>query len=718
MSPRHINPTDPQRKASAPYNFVPLPNSIFTVEDGIEVLGQQVKPWQAHDSFIPGTHSGWLNLTITTVTPLYIRAPVTLRKDRTWDTRDSRLRPSSYCRPDGRLAIPGSSLRGMMRALVEILSFGKIQPVSRAKPFFRTVAPDRIGELYRQRILAGEGPRGGLICKEGDDWAIEPCDVLRVPKVLLPKSTHNGNLPVWDHQHRKCWLQDNDGLVSMIVFEERSGTGWRRGILVLTGLVPNKRKEFVFVQRIGGTDKLLIPQNIWQRFHDDDQITQWQEQAFPWNKPKPQSRRAAGHLGVGEPVFFVADLSRKSSNNPDGLVFLGRAGMFRLPYDVSPEDLVPAHLRTGSLDLAEAMFGRVGESTAIKGRVFFEDAVAVSEPSTCLEPVIVPRILSSPKVTTFQHYLTQDGTKPARELTTFIDGDHTAIRGHKLFWSRWDKAQGLNAVKVEIRHDEIATELQQPDPHDTQHTIIQPVKAGIIFRGRVRFENLTDIELGALLEAASLPPRCHHRIGMGKPLGLGTIKIDAQLNLIDRALRYGSWQASGVRHSQDGHAFRQAFHNTILRHAENTDETLIENRPGLRRIARLDALYLMLEWDSDSRPAFPSTSYMELPRFRQRPVLPTPHSVAGASEPSWAHDPPHPAGANATTSARRVASTTGREDTKSRQGRPTTTISPREPSPTVPAPTANPYLPSTKRGEKRPPTGGRPNPTGRRGPKR
>lgn len=71
---------------------------------------------------------------------------------------------------------------------------------------------------------------------------------------------------------------------------------------------------------------------------------------------------------------------------------------------------------------------------------------------------------------------------------------------------------------------------------------MQPVKSGVQFRGRIRFENLTDLELGAILHALQLPDGCCHRIGMGKPLGLGSIRIHARLRLVDRVARYQAWQ--------------------------------------------------------------------------------------------------------------------------------------------------------------------------------
>ncbi|MCS7027107.1 MAG: TIGR03986 family CRISPR-associated RAMP protein [Bryobacteraceae bacterium] len=640
MIPRHQNPPKANGVATAPYNFVPLPERVYCVADGVDIGGQKVKPWERHDEFLAGANHGWIDLEICTLTPLFIRGPVTQNEEGIWDRRDVRLRPDPFLTPEGTPLIPGSSLRGMVRTLVEILSFAKIQPVSNRKPCFRTVSKDRLGDEYRQRVLGVEQKTGGGFLQRAEGgWSIAPCEVVRVRRELLERkqlkfgqgSTYT---PDWLYQHRKCWVDlSSKSIVRDIEFEEPKKDGWIPGILVLTGNAPKKKSEFVFRLDTRNPSPIPIPEEIWERFHDDDQITQWQEKAFPVDKPDEGSRQMAGGLRVKEPVFYVVDESKKSDANPEGLVFLGRAQMFRFPYDLSPADLVPDFIRNAGLDLAEAMFGKVGQDKqAIKGRVFFEDAIAVEGEPPWLEDVIVPRILSSPKVTTFQHYLTQNGDPGKSRLTTYLKGDRTTIRGHKLYWHRWDCKQGLAAVKEPSeQHERLLQDLSKDIPEDSQHTRIRPVKAKVVFRGRVRFENLSDVELGALLSALELPEGCGHRLGMGKPLGLGSVQIAAKLHLIDRSRRYASWAEMGVT-CDDGTRFRNAFYQEILKHAQRTGEIFIHENSGLRRIARLDALFLLLEWkhhkDTDK------TAYMELEKFKSRLVLPTPHFVAGKQEPT------------------------------------------------------------------------------------
>uniref|UniRef100_A0A7C4RQP4 TIGR03986 family CRISPR-associated RAMP protein n=1 Tax=Desulfatirhabdium butyrativorans TaxID=340467 RepID=A0A7C4RQP4_9BACT len=658
---RHVNPTDSKSTAKAPYNFVPLPNSIFVVQDGININGTKLTPWKMHDRFVPGTRSGWIDLTIETLTPLFIRGPV-INKDGKWDCRDARFRFEPFTSIDGRPMIPGSSLRGMIRTVVEILSFSKIKPVTDEKPFFRTVAADRIGVAYRNRLIRGnEKPFGGYIRKDGNHWMIVPAaEVLRIHrdelnkrKLNVPSKPNPGYFPDWKGQHKTCWFRRDPKKNSKAVEISLSHTNnWERGTLVLTGSAPKKKYDFIFVGEETGKS-IPIPEVMWRRFHDEDQLTHWQEKAFPKDIPVKGCRKAKGHLREGEPVFFLCDNAAQTEDNPKGLVFFGRAQMFRFPYDLSPRDLVPDQVKNAGLDMAGAIFGVVGvvgkkEELAIKGRIFFEDALSNVGGPEWFEEIIVPQILASPKVTCFQHYLTQDGTKGQKELTTYLNGDHTTIRGHKLYWHRWDDDKGLEAIKEFNRHNELLDDLQSANSKDTQHTVIRPVKQGVVFNGKIRFENLTDIELGALLSSLRLQEGCNHKLGMGKPLGLGSIKVDWKLHHVDRADRYNCWERSGVT-ANDGGEFIKVFEKAMIEHARNTGEKIDESVSGLKKISRLQALFHLLKWTG--KPKFSETAYMTLEKFRSRPVLPTPHKVVGHNEPAWSVDSPRPA-QNETTSNR------------------------------------------------------------------
>jgi hypothetical protein len=94
------------------------------------------------------------------------------------------------------------------------------------------------------------------------------------------------------------------------------------------------------------------------------------------------------------------------------------------------------------------------------------------------------------------------------------------VRGNKQYWHRPGAPLPIVGGK---------------SPKDKVASWIQPAKRGACFTARIRFENLRDWELGALLAALELPSGCAHRLGMGKPLGLGSFRIHVMaLQCIDR----------------------------------------------------------------------------------------------------------------------------------------------------------------------------------------
>ncbi len=636
---RHINPNRNTQVATAPYNFVPLPRQVFTVSEGIEVDGRRLKPWDAHDDYLPGTLDGWLDLDLRTLTPLFIRGAVR-EENGAWDEREARFRSAPYSSENGDAAIPGSSLRGMVRNLVEILSFSKIDSITNEKPFFRSLASDRIGKAYRQMMTgAGREVQGGHLKIANQEVSIEPArEILRVSHQVLvqggiqPAAGHQQ--PNWRWQYKDCWFKrdpEEGTVVALLKMQQEQGL--EKGVLVLTGDVPGKKADFVFTGR--ESRQISVPDAIWNRFCADDQITQWQKAAFP--KSRRYDRHADGQPGEGDPVFFLIDHSINTPENPSGLVFLGRARMFRLPYDRSPYDLLPARLTAAGLDMAEAMFGTVsrsGEGQAIRGRVTFEDAL--SNESVRNLPTIVPRILASPKPTCYPQYLTQDGRVESSQQTTYLDGDETTIRGHKLYWHRWDEQSGLESVQAGNQKD-LKHFLESQDTSDTQHTLISPVREGVHFRGRIRFHNLAPVELGALLAALRLPCGCAHKLGMGKPLGLGSVEVSSTLTLVDRQRRYGGFSASGAA-VDDGDEYLRPFENAMLAHAAESGEAMVNGETGLIQITRLNALFCLLSWER--KPALAQTAYLELDDFKRRRVLPTPQRVAGLQTPEPTDDPP------------------------------------------------------------------------------
>ena len=160
---------------------------------------------------------------------------------------------------------------------------------------------------------------------------------------------------------------------------------------------------------------------------------------------------------------------------------------------------------------------------------------------------------------------------------------------------------------------------------DTQHTQIKPLAKGVTFHFRAYFENLTDVELGALLWVLDLPDGYYHKIGMGKPLGLGSVDIEPRLILIERSARYKKllddkgWY-TGESKKIDFVPYKQAFEEYILK--RNCVGQEVNHIRNLAQVPRIQMLLKMLKWPG---PDPILTRYMKIEpinEYKDRPVLP------------------------------------------------------------------------------------------------
>lgn len=765
--PEHRDP-GPLCTASAPYSFVPLPEKVVTAVADAEKLPD-------HSTFAYGdyTRSGYLDVTLTTLSPLYIRAPLTQAEFQRQEDGEPEHTPYAdkvknkpvffYTSDQNNPVIPGSSLRGMLRALVDIVSYGKVSWVTDKKLFLRTVDDTAVGMEYNRRMVEPMGHvhppsgtsapgfrsrvRGGFFrIRRDGTFAIEECVVARVEtrdvlaafglahrreiyelggRSLTTSNDRNPNqTPSWSYQHCDIWADvapaDTDNFFPaqrrptgrlrhpdlylrfrwVTNLATKPASGKTKGKLVLTGHMEFKHLAFMFVP-VAKPKILDVPNDpsendpnkrLVERFHDDDQMTRWQTQAFPDGCPTGAQRQRNGYLRDGEPVFFLAD----KGGNGDSVVFFGRAQMFRLPYTQRPLDLVPPELRRPEdIDYADALFGFVRTGDEIKdtvrrglpepkqgtkgrayaGRVFVTDATLAAGPKDIWlsKQPITPRILASPKPTAFQHYLVQ-GSDDRRQLKHYDSKplEETVIRGHKLYWHQGDRKEA---------------DIKEADPNwlkpngevkdnSTQHTRFRPLDKGVHFTFRVYFENLSERELGALCWAlhplGDQAKEYRHSLGMGKPLGMGAVKLEASLHLIDRPQRYaklfndkGDWEtgdnekgvAKNLKDRSTLEGLTSAFEKQIL--DKLNPQPPCDRLCGLKRIAMLLKL---MEWPgcppepeqglflSDQQR--PNTRYMVLGsgnnEYRNRPVLPTPAAfgkLTGDAEPGSGGAVPAPVGA-------------------------------------------------------------------------
>lgn len=708
MLPKHQNPTRGRRGkggpfwATAPYNFVPLPDKVVTVAE------HEIPP---HDTFAPGTFSGYLDCTLETKTPLYVRAMQSKELfDAIGETPFYKLTPEQQNEVAQFFTlynadcpvIPGSSLRGMLRTLIEIVAYGKVQDVTNEPLIFRAVGDTTsLGEMYRnavmqtdpapqndRRIFLTPRVRAGYLEKDGSAWQIRPagkhegvvtfaripCKIQDTEKQEFPyvaftleERTENGEKqivttaelvtdataqPVPLEQYEGCrnafriWVelgkydyQDvQEGHIQVkyapvLSARAQDTDGYQEAVVAFSGPMDKKKHEAVMLKKDDTATPLSLEPKLVSLYRD--QVSPEQEKLLGED----------GALRPNQPVFYL--------EGKEGIRFFGHTMMLRLPYDKSPLDFVPRELRRDDeIDLAEALFGFVPRTPSDKrqaraGRVFFSDAICTKPGKDvwlAAEP-FPPKILASPKATTFQHYLTQQqpddqvvGCNKKGEEKWQALLDHygsktpmrTVIRGTKFYW----------------HHGEIKqTDIQELDTNkladaSKQYTKMRPIRDKVQFHFTIRFENLTPVEMGALLWTLRLPAGHYPKIGMGKPFGMGAVELVKVEPIIrNRRQRYeqlfangGTTWNLGADVSIDEAEWRRAFETFVLERM-NADER--GEATQLSDVERIQMLFAVLKWPG---PPIARTRAMqiELPtgrgdetvnEFKARPVLPNPLAV-------------------------------------------------------------------------------------------
>jgi hypothetical protein len=158
------------------------------------------------------------------------------------------------------------------------------------------------------------------------------------------------------------------------------------------------------------------------------------------------------------------------------------------------------------------------------------------------------------------------------------------------------------------------------------------VKPHTKFKFKIRYENLTENELGALLFVLKLPEGCAHKIGMGKPLGLGSVKITLTLYSSKRFKRYStlfvnnSWNLAETEQEDEAiDDIIAIFENRVLTRIRDEEKGIGDS---LWNTPRLKQLRVLLDIESGKKlEQDMKTTYMGIEEFKERKLLPIPEKV-------------------------------------------------------------------------------------------
>jgi CRISPR/Cas system CSM-associated protein Csm3 (group 7 of RAMP superfamily) len=458
----------------APYNFVPLNKHIFYPEWSDKV---------SHDIPFSDGESGEIEIEITAESPIFIKNHYE-EGDEYYINKDGKKISKEFCHfktKDGgkQFFIPATSLKGMIRNVLEIMSFAKIKIDKNTHSKYLSVR-----DMTNRKELVGTANGCGFLqIKEDGSGIIKDCG--KINKISHKKLKEKFNI---NFKKLKTAKDKYEKIGSIDI-------PFNNGKLVFTGDINNKKNEFIFTEndRNIKLSKEIVDKFKRVYFKDKNSI----DGQFWYEKYK-------NNKNIEIPVFY-------QKNNDDKITAIGLTQLFKLSYNKTILEAAKQN-EENRLDLAETIFGTI-EKKPLKGRVYFSHFISTT---TRYEPE-KSEILASPKVTYYPNYIKQTlnfkNKEKGYKYKTLMDKDAT-ISGYKRYPIQPKILQSSNTN----RNKDIRTKFK-------------PLPKGTKFKGKIVFHNLKKEEIGALLSALTFhnQDKYYHNLGMAKPLGYG--KISLKLNL-------------------------------------------------------------------------------------------------------------------------------------------------------------------------------------------
>lgn len=573
--------------ATAPYNFIDLPEKILPspLDDYREAFasGDQKAVQKAFGEYLQNTetHDGYIDLTIETLTPIFIGGGV-----------------KSFA-PTGAPIIPGSTLRGMTKNLFKIVTLGAMRPEEdfhERHLYYRCIMTVRKSEpwefdlkaMYDAQMAEGKTrkTKPGFLVQTKNGYFIYP--MLKNPeRVLIREYEKAFNKKIG--RDMKDVRVEWEGSVAYAI------SGCKSPRAPGPALFETQKDYKEFMQHASDFDKRSVGKQFvlkypladadWSENHrihvSDDVVAEYRDD---------KNRRGVNLLNLRKDDGKGGAIDKKTLRNllpnapkdvekiapcyylPDetqGAKSFGHGRHFRIAYERSIGDAVPETLQTSVIDFSDAVFGanmRQKTSSGVQwkplwaSRVFFEDAHAVGAVKTAEKPERTHPLVG-PNPTSFQLYLKQDDKKP---LVNWGSPNAT-IRGYKLYWHRPDADWKANADELDQDKDGTG-KFKSPDKQMTHE--ITPLSKGNTFKARIRFRDLSNIELGALMSVfhPNGADALACKVGHAKSLGLGSVRIKADL-FVENDADYGrlfgenGWNATAKQ--SDAKEYMDAFQKHV-----------------------------------------------------------------------------------------------------------------------------------------------------------
>lgn len=516
----------------APYNFIPISSDVLNYE-------KQHGEIPAQNSNAPELLSGYIDYEVEALQPICIGGVT--------EEKGEMKKLYFYRDANGEFAIPGNTMRGLVRSNAQLLSRSYLgDDIDDVKLMYREVAGGALRRIYSETlgtvivqmngstISVLQNVKGGYIANENGKYVIygtkndkaaaaarkenyfilserfvheKPngfeylySDKLKNKLQYKPGTTfnqvmrggsehyvtarYNVNASYKPFHEPVSYTVSNTGRVTGIG-NPNAKNATKKGELVGTGFM-NEKKALYVIDEIDRDNLVIEISALDVESYNIDLNAK--ETIFKGNKTYDFYKLP--DRGETRPVFYIS---------LGGRLYFGYTPRLRLFFAHSVKEGIRQKKTT--MDYARAMFGYAGKDDARKTRVSFEDAPVEQVNAKTKDEAY---ILAAPKPTSYFDYVEQG--RVGNPVRTYNDNGF-AIRGVKQYW---------NKKKVESaslgNNDRVASKFE-----------VLPKKTK--FNGCIRFNNLHEDELGLLLWSLELGEGCVQNIGHAKPYGFGSVRI-------------------------------------------------------------------------------------------------------------------------------------------------------------------------------------------------
>lgn len=535
---------------SNPYSFVPVLKPLCEKESSFK------KPFVAHDEY-KGL-SGIIACRLKTLTPFFTSDTHSEEEESSHKTLDFFSHDSNK----NNLRLPvvsGSTLRGVIRSVCEAVSNSTFTAISSEVLDYRALnqasklkcgriiklptetEKGEIQLLRSARLAFDDIPEGATDSKEG--WARIEANINRegheVGKIVVDCTTVDPKVA----QYRKGYFKLTGRNLIDKKQNERFFYEAENQKVMFSSDEARKYNELIEAQ-----NEAARRQNEAVKEHYNNENVRYETDP-DYLSTKDICDRRNVPLAIGHLVYFQQE--DQTAKN------LGYVSIPRWQYEKAVHQKLESYFHpaedANSLCPTSRIFGFVRDKkiskkedsegkSAYAGRISFSDAkLDLTKSKVKYDENLVLEILSSPKPTTREFYLTNQGDpsdvwvsnrKGQKQEHKGYNEDDMILRGRKFYWHQEDKGQYR----------------RRGDEETSQNSTLKMILAkDNEFVFTIRFENLEAHELGLLLWSLALEEKMAHKIGMGKSLGLGSVEITVDsLQIINRETRYQNlFQANG-----------------------------------------------------------------------------------------------------------------------------------------------------------------------------